>query len=124
MTSHDLVMLAGKVARPPHRHYRPDGTLVLQFSFELSDRKNQANRKGQNLIDIVAFGKLAELELSLFQSGQSLLVKGQRKERRWQTPEGKHRVRVEIIATDLQRLEESSPNEDPSCPSPEATLEP
>jgi single-strand DNA-binding protein len=124
MTSRDLVILAGKVARPPHRHSRPDGSLVLQFRFEVSDRENQATRKGKNLIDIVAFGKLAELELSLFQSGQPLLVKGQLKERRWQTPEGKHRVRVEIIATDLQRLEESSPSEDQSCSWPGAPLEP
>ena len=109
MTSRNLVVLAGKVARPPHRHYRPDGCLVLQFPLELSDRESQPYQGGENLIDIVAFGKLAELESSLFQSGQSLLVKGQLKQRRWQTPEGRHRVRVEIIATDLEKIEPMTP---------------
>jgi single-strand DNA-binding protein len=116
MTSRNLVVLAGKVARPPHRHYRPDGSLVLQFPLELNDRGSQPFQAGEDLIDIVAFGKLAELELSLFQSGQPLLVKGQLKQRRWQTPEGRHRVRVEIIATDLERMEEPNSNKGASRP--------
>jgi single-stranded DNA-binding protein len=104
MISQNIVTLTGKVVRPSPRRYRPDGSPVIQFSFELSDPGER------NLITIVAIGKMAEMESSLFQSGQPLLVEGHLKRRQWQSPEGKHCARVEVIATDIQRLEDSQLN--------------
>ena len=104
MTSQNLVILTGRVVKAPQRHTRPDGSPVLQFPFQMSDPGER------NPITIVAIGKLAETEPDLLQSGQALLVKGQLKQRRWQSPEGKQRSRLEIIATDFQRLEDSQPN--------------
>jgi single-strand DNA-binding protein len=104
MTSRNVVTLTGKVVRPSQRRYRPDGSPVLQFSFELSDPGER------QLVTIVAIGKLAEMEPSLLQSGQPLWVEGQLKQRRWQSPEGKQRSRVEIIATDIRQLEDSQIN--------------
>jgi single-strand DNA-binding protein len=112
MTSHNLVILKGIVAKPPQRHYRPDGSPVVQFPLELNDPESQSPRVGKNLVQIVAFGKLADIDPDLLQSGQALVVRGQLKQRRWETPEGRHRFRVEIIATDLQRLEDSDTNKD------------
>jgi single-strand DNA-binding protein len=108
MTSHNLVILKGIVAKPPQRHCRPDGSPVLQFPLEVDNPDNRDRRINQNLVNIVAFGKLAEIEPNLLQNGQALLVKGELKQRRWETPEGRHRFRVEIIATDIQRLEQIS----------------
>jgi single-strand DNA-binding protein len=95
MTSGNRVILTGKVAKPPQRSFRPDGSSVIQFSLELSDQD-------RSLIDIVAFAPLAEIELGRLQSGNRLTVEGHLKQRRWQTPEGKNRSRLEVIATDLQ----------------------
>jgi single-stranded DNA-binding protein len=77
---------------------------VLQFLFRLSKPEER------NPITIVAIGKLAEIEPDLLQRGQVLTVKGRLKQRRWQTPEGRQRSRVEIIATDFQRPEDSHLN--------------
>jgi single-stranded DNA-binding protein len=49
---------------------------------------------------------LAEFKLDLLQSGQHLLVEGRLNQRRWQTPEGKYRNQMEVIATDIQVVEE------------------
>jgi single-strand DNA-binding protein len=120
MTSYNQVILSGKVATPPRRSYRPDGSPVVQFPLELDEIKNlqgrkqpQGNRKPSlkhtnsgSLIDVVAFGELAEIKFNLLQNGQHLLVVGRLNQRHWQTPEGKRRTRTEVIATDLRQIEE------------------
>ena len=135
MTSYNRVILTGKVATLPRRRYRPDGSPVIQFPLELDvvdstlrevkdlpgrerpqgNRRPTLNRTGSgSLIDVVAFGELAEFKLDLLQSGQPLLVVGRLNQRHWQTPEGKKRTRTEVIATDLRRLEEL--NQTTVCP--------
>jgi single-strand DNA-binding protein len=135
MTSYNRVILTGKVATLPRRRYRPDGSPVIQFPLELDvvdstlrevkdlpgrerpqgNRRPALNRTGSgSLIDVVAFGELAEFKLDLLQSGQPLLVVGRLNQRHWQTPEGKKRTRTEVIATDLRRLEEL--NQTTVCP--------
>jgi single-strand DNA-binding protein len=120
MTPLNRVILTGKVVTPPRRHYRPDGSPVIQFPLELHDSEDitaqtlHGNGTGQgsrNRIDIVAIGKLAEFNLDLLQSGQHLMVIGKLNQRSWQTPEGKNRIRTEVIATDLRTIEEKNPTQ-------------
>jgi len=118
MTFLNRVILTGKVITPPRRHYRPDGSPVIQFPIELDDsedrtaqalHRNSAGQGVRNRINIVAFGKLADFKLDLLQSGQPLMVIGRLNQRRWQTPEGRNRTRTEVIATDLRTIEEKNP---------------
>lgn len=112
MTVSNRVILTGKVVTPSRRHYRPDGSPVIQFFLELNDSEDFRNQKdgtgrgGRNRIPIVAIGKLAELNFDLLQSGQHLMVIGRLNQRNWQTPEGKSRARTEVIATALRTIEE------------------
>jgi single-strand DNA-binding protein len=117
MTFLNRVILTGKVLIPPRRHYRPDGSPVIQFPIELDDLKDRTaqtlhrNGTGQGFrkrINIVAFGELAELKLDLLQSGQLLMVIGKLNQRCWQTPEGKNRTRTEVIATELRMIEKKN----------------
>jgi single stranded DNA-binding protein len=117
MTFLNRVILTGKVVTPPRRHYRPDGSVVIQFPLELNDFENPAgqaqspptSRKGgRKRIDIVAFGELAEFQHDLLQSGQRLMVVGSLNQRSWQTPEGRNRTCTEVIATSFQTIEEES----------------
>lgn len=135
MTSYNQVILTGKVATLPRRHYRPDGSPVVQFPLELDvvdptlrevkalsfqkqardDRRPALNRTGSgSLIDVVVFRELAEFKLESLQNGQHLLVVGRLNQRHWQTPEGKKRTRTEVVATDLRRVEEL--NQTTVCP--------
>ncbi len=117
MTFLNHVILTGKVITPPRRHYRPDGSPVIQFPIELDDSEDRTaqplHRKGKggevrNRINIVAIGKLADFKLDLLQSGQPLMVIGRLSQRRWQTPEGRNRTLTEVIATDLRTIEEKN----------------
>jgi single-stranded DNA-binding protein len=135
MTFLNRVILTGKVVTQPRRHYRPDGSPVIQFPLELNnseDQRDQAlhhegigpalHRSGtrhaphragtghgsRNRINIVAFGKLAEFKLDLLQSGQHLMVIGRLNQRCWQTPEGRNRTLTEVIATDLRTIEKQN----------------
>jgi single-strand DNA-binding protein len=109
MTSSNRVILTGRVARPPERRYRPDGSPVIQFRLELSDREDRAAPSGHGSIHVVAFGTLAEIDLDLFPRGQRLVVEGRLNQRNWRTPEGRHRALTEVIATDIRRIEETNP---------------
>ncbi len=126
MISINRVILTGRVANPPRRQYRPDGSPVVQFMLELNGSENRIDpslkygargrapyrpgtgQTGRNLINVVAIGKLAELDPDLLQSGQHLLVVGRLNQREWQTPEGRHRTLTEVVATDLKRAEEAN----------------
>jgi len=120
MTFLNRVVLTGKVVTPPRRHYRPDGSPVIQFPLELNDSEDLAGQAlnhtasregGRNRIDIVAFGELAEFQHDLLQTGQHLMVIGKLNQRRWQTPEGRNRTCTEVIATSLQTIEENNPTQ-------------
>jgi single-stranded DNA-binding protein len=120
MTFYNRVILSGKVASPPRRHYLPNGSPIIQFPLELDvtrkpryqeqpdgARRSPLNPTGSgSLIEIVATGKLAEFHFDLLQQDQHLLVRGRLNQRQWRTPEGKHRTCTEVIATDLRTLEE------------------
>ena len=116
MTSCNRVVLTGKVVGLSQFQYRPDGSPVIQFSLELNgsedktdhpSHRQNARGKGRSLIPIVAFGKLAEDKLDLLQGGQALLVVGKLNQRSWQTPEGRRRNCIEVLATDLRSVKEA-----------------
>jgi single-stranded DNA-binding protein len=117
MTFLNRVILTGKVVTPPRRHYRPDGSVVIQFPLELNNPEDPtgqalnptASRKGgRKRIEVVAFGELAEFQHGLLQSGQYLMVIGSLNQRCWQTPEGRNRTCTEVIATSLQTIDEKN----------------
>ncbi len=117
MISYNRVILTGRVANPPRRQYRPDGSPVVEFMLELSDPRDQMTRSlnrgapgqpGRSLINVVAFGKLVDFKPDLLQAGKDLLVVGRLNQRRWQTPEGRHRTLTEVVATDLRTVEEEN----------------
>ena len=105
MVSHNHVSLTGTVAKFPLRHYRPDGSSVLQFPLEFNGMEDAPMEEPKSRVDIVAPGKLAESEPGLFQCGQRVRVEGRLQQRRWRTPEGRDVSRFEVIATSLQRSE-------------------
>jgi len=105
MVSYNHVILTGKVARPPLRHYRPDGSPVIQFPLDLNSADNPSEDEKPCRIDIVAMGTLTESEPALFRCGQPLLVEGRLQQRRWRTPEGRDLSRIEVIATHFRKVE-------------------
>ncbi len=136
MTVLNQVILVGRIYRPAQRYYRPDGSAVVQFPLELNnpderphnvssgssrrrptltgckqDRRQPTALVKKNVVQVVAFGELAEMKLEALQQGQSLRVVGRLNQRQWMTPQGLNRTQIEVIATDLRVTGE--------CPHPE-----
>jgi single-strand DNA-binding protein len=111
VTSTNHVLLTGKIAKSPRRSFRPDGSWVVQFPLELDDSGDPENPKTRSLIEVVAFGKLAEAGSTHLLTGQHLQVEGRLRQRQWRTPEGRQRMRTEVIATDLQSLDRRNSGE-------------
>ncbi len=84
---------------------------MVQFLLELDDAGDPEHPKARSLIDVVAFGKLAEPRPEPLETGQHLQVEGRLRQRRWRTPEGKNRTCTEVIATDLQTLDRRNSGE-------------
>lgn len=105
MVFENHVILTGRVAKSPVRHYRPDGSPVVQFPFEFNHQENRSGEEALGRVDVVATGRLAESELSSFQCGDRIRVEGRLQQRRWQTPEGRDLSRLEVIATDFRKME-------------------
>ena len=106
MMSFNRVTLTGKVANAPRHAYRPDGSRVVEFSLELDEPGDLPGRRSRSLIPIVAIGALVDRSAGLLQKDQLLLVEGRLNQRRWQTPEGKQRTVIEVIAADLRSVKE------------------
>jgi len=114
MTSRNHLILTGKVATPPRFQYRPDGSPVVQFPLEFNNLDDPSGQSlthavsgytGRGRINVVAFGELAESKRDLLQKDSYLLVEGRLNQRQWQTPEGKKQTQTEVIAIDLQLME-------------------
>jgi single-strand DNA-binding protein len=111
VTSTNHVLLTGRIAKPPRRSFRPDGSWVVQFPLELDDSDDPEKPKTRSLIEVVAFGKLAEAGSAHLLAGQDVQVEGRLRQRQWRTPEGRQRTRTEVIATDLQSLDRRNSGE-------------
>jgi len=106
MTVCNRLVVTGRVANIRPRFFRPDGSSVTEFSLELDDQEPPSPRSDRTAIDAVAFDSVVGLKPDQLQPGQHLWVEGRLKQRRWKTPEGKLRSRIEVIVTELRRVSE------------------
>ena len=98
------VVLTGRVVRAPRRFTRPDGSEVVQIAFEPDGGREGRATVPRERVDVLVFGPAAGGEADQVQDGEVLHVEGRLRRRTWESPEGKHRSRTEIVVTELHRL--------------------
>jgi single-strand DNA-binding protein len=104
MIAGNPVILTGRVVRTPRRFTRPDGSEVVQFSFEPDRGREDRAMVPKERVDVLLFGPAAGGEADQLQDGEVLRVEGRLRRRSWESPEGRHQSRTEIVATELHRL--------------------
>jgi single-stranded DNA-binding protein len=104
MISGNPVVLTGRVVRTPRRFIRPDGSEVVQFSFEPDGSREDRATVPKERVDVLVFGPAAGGEADQVQDGEVLRVEGRLRRWSWESPEGRHRSRTEIVVTELHRL--------------------
>lgn len=100
MASYNKVILMGNLTRDPEKRYTQGGTCIVNIGLAVNRRikRNEEWIDEVSFFDIVVFGNQAENCAKFLAKGRPVLVDGELQQRRWETPEGQKRSKVEVIA--------------------------
>jgi len=98
----------GRLGKDIELRYAASGSAVANFSIACGDDykdKNGAKVEQTNWINIVIFGKLAELANQYMGKGSKCYVSGKQVTRKWEDRDGNTRYSTEVVANELQFLD-------------------
>jgi len=107
---YNKVLLIGNLTANPELRYTPSGTPVASLPLAVNRRFKQNGELKEEVcyIDIVTFGKQAELAAQYLTKGRGVLVDGRLQQRRWETEDGQKRSKHEVVADQLTYLDKGS----------------
>ncbi len=99
MSNYNKVILMGNLTRDPEVRFTREGAPVATFTIAINNRFRQENetRDDVTFVDIVTFGKQADLVKNYLEKGAPVLVDGRLQQRRWEQ-EGQKRSKIEVVA--------------------------
>lgn len=86
----------GNLTRTPELRFSQSGTAMCTFT--VAENRKRGDEEQTSFFDVVAFGSLAENVAESLSRGQRVVVMGRLEQRRWETPEGDKRSKIEIVA--------------------------
>jgi len=101
------VMLIGRLTRDPEVRFLPSGMQVTSLSIAVSRKfkdKNGEWREEASFFDIESYGKLAERVGSQLSKGYQVIIEGELRQDRWESPSGEKRSKVKIVAERIALL--------------------
>ena len=109
MASLSKISLIGNLGGDPETRYTPQGTLVVNFSLAVNNRRRDASGNQQestNWFRISAFGRLAETMVNLSErgilvKGKQVYVEGQFEAREWTGQDGTTRTSLDVTAREF-----------------------
>lgn len=102
MASFNKVILLGNVVRTPELRFTPGSNLAVARSAIAVNRKHK-DKEDTMFIDIVVFGKLAEVMEAYCSQGTPIMIEGRLSQNKWEQ-EGVKRSKHEIIVDTFQLL--------------------
>jgi single-strand DNA-binding protein len=108
-------MIIGNLGRDPEMRYTPSGTPVTSFS--VATNRSWVSPEGDRReetewFNVVAWNQLAEICSQHLTKGQQVYVEGRLQTRRWRDSGGASRTSVEIIASEVIRLDSRRSSDD------------
>lgn len=99
------VILIGNLTKDPDVRYTAGGTAVATIRIAVSSKFRQADEQKEEtlFIDVVTFGKQAEVCGQYLNKGNPVLVEGRLRERKWET-EGVQKSKFEVLANTVRFL--------------------
>jgi len=108
MANLNKVMLIGNLTRDPELRYTPAGLGVVSFGIAVNTpvgKDDEGNRKTETLfVDVVAFGKQAEVIAEYLRKGSLIYLEGRLRYRTWEDASGNKRSKHEIVLNNFQFL--------------------
>lgn len=100
------VMLIGRLTKDPELRYTPgNGTAVATFSLAVDRRTSKDGNKEADFINIVAFGKTAEIISQYITKGRLLAVAGRIQTSSYDGKDGVKRYRTDVVVDDFQFID-------------------
>ena len=107
MASFNRVIIAGNLTRDPQLSYTPSNTPVCEFG--MATNRKWRDREGNSreevcFVDLVAYGRPAEVINQYMTKGGSLLVEGRLRYRQWTNKEGQNRNKLDVFVENFTFL--------------------
>jgi len=103
------VILVGNVGGDPDVRYLPNGNAVTTLSVATSegwkDKQTGDKQERTEWHRVVCFNRLGEIAGEYVRKGSKLYVEGSLRTRKWQDQQGQDRYTTEIIASEIQMLD-------------------
>jgi len=113
------VILIGRLTRQPELRITPGGTSVTTITLAVDRRPNPSGQKETDFIDVVLFGRLADVTCQYMDKGRLVAVEGRLQSRSWETKDGQKRKSWEVIADSIQFLDGKPKSQDQTANSEE-----
>jgi len=111
------IILIGCLTQDPEVRFTVDGSPMAKFNLTVNRFGGVASgTDAADFIDIIAWGKLAEVCGEFLKKGSLCLVEGRIQVRQFDTEGGKRKYATEVVARNMQRLESKKEGEATSRP--------
>ncbi|CAB4187566.1 Ssb Single-stranded DNA-binding protein [uncultured Caudovirales phage] len=113
----------GNLGKDPEMRFMPDGKAVVNFSIAISEKykdKNGEQKEVTEWINVVFFGKLAEVCGEWLKKGQSIYIEGKLKTEKYQK-DGIDRYVTKVIGEKMQMIGSKGDSKPSAKPSAEPT---
>ncbi|MGH9046495.1 MAG: single-stranded DNA-binding protein [Acidimicrobiales bacterium] len=122
--------LIGNLTREPEIRYTREGqattTLGIAVNRRWQDRTTKVWEESTSFFDVVCWRELAENAALSLVKGMRVVVTGRLEHRSWETDDGEHRSKIEVVADDIgpslrfataevQRTERKVPSPEPEA---------
>lgn len=114
------VIIVGSLGQDPETRYLPSGGAVTNISVATSetwkDKQSGERREATEWHRVVFFNKLAEIAGEYLKKGSKVYIEGALRTRKWQDQSGADRYTTEIVASDMQMLDNKGQQKSQSEP--------
>jgi single-strand DNA-binding protein len=102
---YNKIILIGNLTKDPEVRYAPSGTPVatVRLAVTTKQRHGDDTKDDTLFIDVVVFGRQAEICGQYLGKGHPVLVEGRLRERKWES-EGTQKSKFEVIANAVRLL--------------------
>ena len=101
----NTIIVTGNLTREPEIRYTREGQATAQLGVAINrrwqDRTTAEWQETTSFFDVVCWRDLAENVALTLSKGLRVVVTGRLEQRSWETDEGEHRSRVEIVADEI-----------------------
>ena len=119
------VILVGNLGNDPEIRYTPNGSAVTTLNLATSnawrDKQSGEMQERTEWHRVVFFNRLAEIAGDFLKKGSKVYVEGNLRTRKWQDKNGNDRFTTEIIANEMQMLDNRNSNQKNAQSENEAT---